>query len=195
MSFDDKVPYVNVGPGNWNVELEVSNQGCIATSEFNDLVVHDNVAPHTPKIIRSTVQDNEAVLTEWEDPHYGGEKITGFQIWKSTDSVSYDLHATLDRSERSYLDVETNVHEQNYFYMVIPTNVCKVKPELHSTSSSILLKLEDLGNGQIQFDWNQYYKWETGVDYYELQRLNDQGVWETVEKVDSTTNTITIQQP
>jgi PKD repeat protein len=188
-------PSILLEPGLWDISLEVSNNGCEGTASIQDIQVFDNKAPHTPEIVRSTVVDNNAVLTEWEDPKYGEQKITGFEIWRSLDSLEFSYIETVNNDERSFVDYTTDVDNQNYYYMVVPTNVCNVKPEENAMSSSILLKVEDLGDDHVKFTWSEYYKWKTGVDYYELQRKNEFGVWETIRTIDGDNNSIIIDHP
>ena len=188
------IPVVNLNSGNWSVTLTVENEGCVNTDSLVDILVHDGVAPNTPSIIRSTVED-DAVLTEWEPPKYGLEKITGFQIWRSIDSINFSVIDFVENLDYSYLDEETTVNEQNYYYLIIPENVCKVIPETNLMSSSILLNKEEINGDKIKFSWSEYYQWDHGVDYYELQMRGKDGDWTTIKTVNSPIHSVIIDKP
>ncbi len=188
-------PELILNPGIWSVGLEVIDEGCSSSYRLTDVVVHDTIAPHSPSIIRSTVLDNEAVLTEWEEPSYGREKISNFQIWRSIDSVNFSLIDNVGNMDLTYVDYHTKVDAQNYYYLIIPTNVCDVLPEKVNMSSSILLQKKEIENDYLQFNWTEYYQWKNGVDYYELQKQNINGEWETIQRLDSTVVTTTIERP
>lgn len=188
-------PEFDLDPGNWSIALEVVQDGCVNLATLNDIVVLDTLAPNSPDIIRSTVVEDEAILTEWEDPAYGDQKILNYHIWRSNDSMNFSIIETVDKNERSFIDYSVDVHQDNYYYLVVPQNVCNVKPEGIQMSSSILLKKEEVVGDQLMFNWTEYYKWKEGVDYYELQRLNEFGEWETIETVDSTKHSVVTKHP
>ncbi len=188
-------PSVFLNPGNWNIDLVVSDNGCVNSSSLDSIWVHDTLAPNSPSIIRSTVEDNEVVLTEWEDPLYGDEKISSFQIWRSIDSVNFSFIESVEKSKRSFIDNEVNVHDQNYYYLIIPENVCNVAPEKNPMSSSILLEQEKINDEYLNFKWTKYYQWLEGVDYYELQKRTAGGEWETIKVMEADENGTTIAAP
>jgi len=187
-------PNFSLQPGTWNISLEVENKGCNSTDSIFSLIVFDTVAPHTPSIIRSTVSE-EAVLTEWNEPQYGIEKITGFQIWRSVDSVNFSMIDEIENSMSTYMDYDTKIHEQNYYYLIIPSNVCHVQPEQNDMSSSILLEKVELNGDKVQFTWSEYYKWQYGVEYYELQKRESSGDWETIKQIDGADHSVIIDKP
>lgn len=191
----ETIPSVSLSPGEWNISLEVDNDGCFSVDSMIGVHVYDTLAPHTPSIIRSTVIDNSAVLTEWEEPLYGAEKILNYQIWKSVDSAGFSLAGIVDKEAQKFIDYETNVEEQNYYYMIIPSNVCNVAPQERNMSSSILLEKEIINETHILFNWTQYYQWLEGVDYYELQRKNEFGEWEILKTMDGKEKSVMIERP
>lgn len=188
------LPSVNLNSGNWNVTLTVENEGCVNSDSLVNIWVHDVIAPNTPSIIRSTVED-DAVITEWDPPKYGLEKITGFQIWRSIDSINFSIIDFVENLDYSYIDEKTEVNEQNYYYLIIPENVCKVIPEKNLMSSSILLQKEEINGDKIKFSWNEYHQWNHGVDYYELQMREKDGDWTTIKTVNSSTHSAIIEKP
>jgi hypothetical protein len=185
IQFNEFNPSITLTPGNWNISLTVEDQSCINSNSIFGVTIFDTIAPNTPDIIRSTV-DGNAVLTEWKEPQYGIEKITGFEIWRSIDSVNFSLTAIAPATANSYKDMETNIDDENYYYIIIPTNVCKVIPEQNDMSSSILLQKVETDNNELIFTWNEYYKWNQGVEYYELQQQDKNGNWITIERVNGT---------
>jgi PKD repeat protein len=188
-------PLTTLESGLWEVFLEVSNLGCINTSSLSNIKVYDTLAPHSPTIIRSTVYENEAVLTEWKEPNYGIEKILDFQIWRSTDSINFSFLTTVPNSDLSYIDYNTSIDLQNYYYQIVPTNVCNVDPENTRMSSSILLEKEAIDDDYLKLKWTKYYQWEDGVEYYLIQKQNKFGQWETIKTIDGDSNSTLIERP
>lgn len=136
------------------------------------------------EIIRSTVVDNEAVLTEWFAPTDAPEKVSGYTIARSTSGGSYEVVATLPRQARSYIDYNVNVDGQNYHYRVLATNTCDITTRASNIGSSILLQAEAKDKG-VKLNWTEYKEWDTQVDYYIIQKKNEYGEWEDVEQVGS----------
>lgn len=191
---NDVQPILYFTPDTVDIFLSVENNGCISVDSVFNIKVFDLVAPNSPEIIRSTVENNH-VLTEWENPLYGAEKVTGYQILRATDSLNFSVIDWVSVEENSYIDINTNVHDQNYYYLIVPTNVCDVTPETKNMSSSILLEKNEVDGDYLQFNWTDYYKWDAGVEYYELQIKNKQGDWIILKKINPDVNTIMIEKP
>jgi len=187
-------PDISLMSGNWNIVLTTEDNGCTSTNSVINLIVYDTIAPNTPSIIRSTVSGN-AVLTEWVPPQYGMEKIKELQIWRSTDSINFSMVDVVETTATSYIDEDAKINDQNYYYLIIPTNVCNVLPEKNLMSSSILLEKEEINGEHIKFTWSEYFQWQYGVDYYELQNRNKDGIWETIQTIDSSSHYVIIEKP
>lgn len=134
-------------------------------------------------VVRSTVINNNAVLTEWKSPVIAPEKVTGYKIYKSSDNLNFSLLTNVASSVHEYIDNDVDVNTQNYYYKIKIANSCDMEALESNKSSSILLKAE-LINGNTMLNWTGYEGWNTGVDYYLIEKMNEQGVWETIKTVD-----------
>lgn len=133
-------------------------------------------------VVRSTVINNSSVLTEWKTPLIAPEKITGYSIYRSTDNLNFSHLANVLSSVHEYIDDNVNVNSQNYFYKIKAVNFCNDSGKESNKSSSLMLKAELL-DGNTRLNWTSYEGWNTGVDYYIIEKMNEQGVWEIIKKV------------
>ncbi|MFH1319606.1 MAG: hypothetical protein ABII90_03005, partial [Bacteroidota bacterium] len=137
-------------------------------------------------VVRTTVIDNNAVLTEWQAPDIISELIAQYNIYRSTDSIDYILHTTVPASVHEYVDHKVDVNDKNYYYKVEAVNICDVPVNLGNQGSSILLNAELMENVSI-LNWTPYKGWDTDVDYYIIEKLNDRGEWKLIKAVDGRT--------
>ncbi len=141
------------------------------------------------EITRSTVINNDFVLTEWTPPQQSPEKVLNYLFYKSEDAQNFILAATLDAHATSYTDFEIDVNKEKYFYRVEVVNVCNMRIGPGNTSNNILLNgfLNDANGSTLQ--WAPYQGWDSGVEYYEIQEQDENGNWKTIKRVDGNTTT------
>ena len=137
---------------------------------------------------RTTVTEDKYILSEWYKPYKFKDEITGYKIYRSTDNTHFEYLTTLDPAAESYLDMDVNVNELHYFYKIKATNTCDLTTGNGPEGSSILLKaqLDDEG-GAVELNWTKYENWNTDVDYYLIERKNENGKWEIIQKTDKNT--------
>jgi PKD repeat protein len=138
------------------------------------------------EVVRSTVINNSNVLTEWKTPLIAPEKIIGYAIYRSTDNANFTLLTTASAVTHEYIDNDVDVNTKNYFYKIKAVNVCDIDGVTSNKSSSILLKAE-LEDSNVLLNWTGYDGWNMGVDYYIIEKKNENGTWETIKKVDGNT--------
>lgn len=61
-------------------------------------------------------------------------------------------------------------------------NDCSIDTEASGESNTVLLQ-KDVQFRKYELKWNAFKGWEEGVKKYVIQRLNENGEWETVEEV------------
>lgn len=154
-----------------------SSDTCIA-KPLNNMLVQQKV-----DVVRSTVIDNSKVLTEWKTPAIAAGKVAGYAIYRSTNNSSFLLLTNVDAAARDYIDEAVDVNTQNYYYKIKVLNFCDIAGMESNKSSSILLKAE-LIDGAVNLNWTGYDGWNMGVDYYIIEKMNENGQWETIRKVD-----------
>ena len=128
------------------------------------------------------------VLTEWYKPYKFKNEITAYKIYRSTDNKSFEYITTIDPAAENYLDMDVNVMEFHYYYKIKAINSCGVISGTGTEGSSILLKAtENEEDGAIELNWTSYEKWSTDVDYYLIERKNENGIWEVIKRTDKNT--------
>lgn len=136
----------------------------------------------------ASVVDDSFVELEWQTPAILPEKITGYEIYRSVDKVDYGLAGTTVSTETRFEDHTAIVHEQNYYYLIMPINTCSVRGQEGIIGSSVLLKSEfDEITETSELFWTPYELWQQGVEKYIIQRKLGNGQWETVNEVDGNT--------
>ncbi len=133
-------------------------------------------------VVRSTVVDNQYVLTEWKPPVTLPNSVLRYDIFRSTDLINYSLIASVPSLILDYSDFNVNINSHEYYYKVLVRNVCDVDSKEGLLGSSILLTKLISSSGNI-LRWTQYKEWNSGVDYYVIEKLNDAGVWKEIDRV------------
>lgn len=133
-------------------------------------------------VVRSTVVDNQYVLTEWMPPVTLPNSVLRYDIFRSTDQINFSLIASVPSLILDYSDFNVSVSAHDYYYKILVRNVCDVDSREGLVGSSILLtKLVSSSGNYLR--WTQYKEWNTGVDYYVIEKLNEAGVWKEIDRV------------
>ncbi len=140
----------------------------------------------TVEIVRSTVVDNQTVLTEWKQPVIGIDQVLQYNLYRSANSQNFSLVASLPAAATDYMDYDTDVQKNRYIYYIEVINACHVSGEPSNLGNSILLK-GNWENEGVNLNWNSYYGWTGGVEKYIVERLNIFGNWENVGEVNGQT--------
>lgn len=146
------------------------------TSDIQNQFVH---------VVRSTVVDNQFVLTEWGEPTILPKLIDRFDVFRSTDEINYQLIASVPNTAHEYSDFNVSVSEQEYYYKVMARNICNIEGKEGFIGSSILLQRLELGPDYL-LKWTKYQYWDTGVELYVIEKLNANGNWEEIDRVPGT---------
>ncbi len=141
------------------------------------------LAAQKVEVVRSTVINDRDVLTEWLPPVLAPERVIQFNVLRSTDNVSFTEIASLPATSFSYIDYNADVHHQEYYYRVEIINDCQVAGSAGNNSSSILLK-SDWQDERTKLWWTPYLNWDTGVDYYIIEKENNYGQWLPLKTID-----------
>ncbi len=160
-----------------------------AYTSLSDTAVAVPVSPlvnQAVEVMRSTVVNNKSVLTEWLPPVIARQRVLKYNILRSTDNMNFTLVGSVPAAVLSFTDDLVDVMAQNYFYRVDVINDCNLAGILSNNSSSILLQ-SDYYNDITWLWWTGYDKWDAGVDYYLIEKLDENGVWKQVKVVAGTT--------
>jgi hypothetical protein len=135
-------------------------------------------------LTRSTVINDESILTEWSVPQVMGAQVNGYQIYRSTDNVNFFLLTTVSELQTEFVDNQVNVHKNKYYYAVMATNSCNLVGIEGQPSENIVLKVEAGDDLHFNLSWTPYESWGAhGVGFYMIERETTDGSWEVVKTV------------
>ena len=157
-----------------------SQSNIVGVEVINELMLSQSI-----KIVRSTVVEDEFVLTEWAQPTIYPETVTGYVLLRSTSADSgFEPIQQLPAYITQYSDYDTEVMEQSYYYQVEIENVCSQKLS-SNISSSILLDQQSDGN-RVILSWSTYKGWSEGVEKYIIEKQVNDGEWKVIREVPGT---------
>jgi len=183
-------------PFNYGYRIDATELcGEIYTSMSDTSVAapENEMADQEVEIVRSTVINEQSVLTEWLSPVLFPNRVVMYNIYRSTDSVNYQFIAAVPVAVQSYVDYDVNVDAQNYYYKVMAVNDCSLENSQFTNSSSILLR-GSWQQMQTTLYWTQYREWDTGVNRYVIEKLDSNGQWQVIKVVDGTINTTILDE-
>ena len=137
----------------------------------------------TSNVIRATVIDDESIWVEWTIPEVGSDFIDYYQIYRSKNGTDFIPVGTVPDGVNGLSDESVDVFNERYFYKIQVVNGCQENNVMGVEGTSILLKSTKINENQGSLEWTPYQGWKEGVDYYEIQVLNEFNQWETVKIV------------
>lgn len=182
-TFTDSTVYCNMDVRYMVKAINLCGDGYAAFSDIELISLPGTISQQRVDMVRSTVVDDIYIYTEWAPPVLAPHLVTGYELYRSIDNNNFSLIDTLLPGDISYSDHNVDVMVQNYFYRIKVNNVCGIETTQGIESSSILLTGGHDSNGNTLLRWTPYTNWETGVDYYVIERLDDSGVWQTIRVV------------
>lgn len=135
-------------------------------------------------VIRSTVVENLSVLSEWKQPLIHPEKVAQFDIYRSTDNSNFYFLESVPSVQTDYMDYNVDVQSEHYYYKILVVNTCDIDEDLSGLTSTIILKGEMDEGRQVLLTWSPYEGWENGVEYYIIERMDENGNWQLLKQVD-----------
>ena len=134
-------------------------------------------------VVRSTVVDNQSILTEWLPPVVHPEKVVQFDLYRSIDNFNFHFLTSVSPMQTDYMDYDVDVQNEHYYYKIQVQNTCDIAEALSGNTSSILLKAKENEDYTIHLSWTPYNGWYYGVDYYIIEKKEEGGNWEFLKKV------------
>ena len=118
------------------------------------------------EIIRATVENDENILIEWTEATKGIPRT--YILEKSENGISWYELSTTDNQTFDFLDFNSEVDEQSYFYRMFVIDSCDYKSDYTNYGKSILLTTE-AKSIYPKLKWTAYEQWKQGVENYEIQ--------------------------
>ena len=165
-----------------------SNSDTSVTEPFNFL------ANQVVDVVRSTVVDNQTVLTEWLAPEVHPEKVADYEIYRSTDNHNFIYRARVPSEQTDFMDDQVNVLYNHYYYKIRVHNTCDINEDPSINTSTILLKGIMNDDRSVRLEWSPYIGWDQDVDYYIIEQRDINGEWILLKQVDGATNQYDFQE-
>ena len=129
-----------------------------------------------------SVQNDTGIVVLWKkDDTYTRSQYKDIILSKYDQSNTEQFTFSAD-SNRFY-DRNVNVDLKGYQYRLQVSDNCGDSSKISIASGNILLKsLKPVPETAPHLIWNSYRHWAAGVNYYEVQRLNDFGEFELVSR-------------
>ena len=131
---------------------------------------------------RSTVVQNQSILSEWLRPAIMGNRVNGYKVYRSIDNREFELIATVSQDQTYYIDDAVDVDNVKYYYNIMATNACELVGKEGTSSDNVVLQAEATGDVSIKLEWTPYLGWgNNGVGFYILEKQNEDGSWDIIQ--------------
>ena len=189
-------PYFNLDTGFYKIKVLAKNQFNCSTEEIlNDsFPIYDTTRLVKSEVIRSTVVENVNIYTEWFSSKIKLNPLLEYSIFRSENGNLFEFITSVDSSINSYIDYNVDVMNSQYDYIIINKNICNSNSLNSNLGNSILLNFQRLTNFRTKLNWNFYNGWIDNPNRYDIQKLNSDGNWETIQSNVNTQNEIIINE-
>ena len=189
-------PYFNLDTGFYKIKVEATNQFNCFTEEilYDSFPIYDTTRLDKSEIIRSTVVENINIYTEWFSNKIELNPLVEYSIFRSENGNDFEFITSLDSSINNYTDVNVEVMNSKYDYIIVNKNICSSNSLNSNLGNSILLNFQRLTNFRTKLNWNFYNGWIDNPNRYDIQKLNSDGNWETIQSNVNTENEIIINE-
>jgi hypothetical protein len=110
------------------------------------------------------------------------ERVKSYRLLRSENNVAFQEVARLAAGVHLYTDSDVEVHQREYYYRIEVINDCDLSGDSGVQSSSIYLQSE-YDNYKTKLRWTPYTEWDSGVQIYKIEKLNNTGIWEQIRVV------------
>ena len=189
-------PYFNLDTGFYKIKVLATNQFNCFTVEilYDSFPIYDTTKLVESEIIRSTVIENTNIYTEWFSTKIKLNPLLEYSIFRSENGNLFEFITTLDSSINNYTDFNVDVMNSQYDYIIVNKNICNANSLNSNLGNSILLNFQRLTNFRTKLNWNFYNGWIDNPNRYDIQKLNSDGNWETIQSNVNTQNEIIINE-
>ena len=134
----------------------------------------------TVEVVKTTVIDENQVLTEWNVPDFGVPNLKGYEILRSVNEGPFRKIKTVPAGINIFVDEQTLTSEHTYTYKIEVKNTCEIGTAVSNIGTSVLLQ-KQTQNYKNKLFWNFYQGWTNGVSHYLLQVQDEFGEWKTIK--------------
>ncbi|MEZ5173669.1 MAG: PKD domain-containing protein [Bacteroidia bacterium] len=135
-------------------------------------------------ILRSTVINNEFVLTEWLPPDTLTQGIVGYAVFRSEEDGAFDWIENLPASQTVYMDSLADLQHIKYHYQIFALNSCGIESGAGMQGDNIVLRVEKFSDLMNKLIWTPYTSWgEEGPAFYNIEIQQPDGSWRVLKTV------------
>jgi len=185
-------PNITFGPGQHDVQLIVTANGCSDTANVQSMVVvHDSV-PTIPEINRVTVTGDNCIQIEWKqsvDPAFDGYVLYRENI---VTGLFEQIHIQNAVSTTSFIDYGVNTLTNSYCYKLTEQDICGNEISITEaiTHCTVNIEASISGKHHVDVSWSPYSG--ASISGYELYRCVDTDTTlHLIATVDSSTRNFT----
>lgn len=182
-NYNDSTNYCNMAYSYKVMATKICGGALNSWSDTARIVASGIYDKQVSNVIRATVVNDESVWVEWTVPQIAPGYVDYYQILRAYDTTDFVPVGLVPDGVNGFNDETVDVFRDRYFYKVQVVNGCPETNVVGDLGASILLKATKLTETEGSLDWTPYKGWSSGVDYYEIQMLNEFNQWETVKIV------------
>ena len=145
-------------------------------------------------VSRSTVYQDQFVLTEWNAPTVLPDRVLYYVILRSEDNINFTPIGTAAVPALQYIDQTADVKNQQYYYRVVPVNDCQLSGSSSAIGNSILLQYEKPDDYHTILYWNRYEGWVNGVQNYVIEKQDENNNWQIIKVVPPGTTKVKLSE-
>lgn len=169
--------------------VEEGGFGMESWSDTSAATPYHQLEIKAPIIRRVTVEDNANILVEWFPPFNNKFPIKTFNLQRSANGVGFNAaFQPLSGRTFSALDKKVAVNAQSYWYKINFTDSCGDLSPYSEVHRSIHLRADTNRDERPVLFWNHYEGWDSGVAFYEIEKINDFKQFELIQVVQGNVN-------
>lgn len=154
----------------YQLQIEFSGSGAKSISNSACVKAFSTAVPPAIQNVKATVVNNKVLLT-WDAPA-NNSSVREFVVARSSDGGAYATVARITgnqyEDEDSRLDVSRQCYTVSYF------DKCGNPSGVSNEACPVFLKVQQIttpGNEGYQLSWTPYSQWVSGVQTYEVEKL------------------------
>lgn len=168
------------------VQYVTNGNGAKAWSDVSGNAPIHNPSSEKVPVTYATVELDSFVNVKWGV--YLGYKPDKYLIEKSFDGIVWQPLKELPLTTYEYDDFNVTVDSFSYYYRIFALDKCGDRSRVGYVGKTILLKTTQDWDETPILNWTTYKQWDKGVQYYEIEVLDDQLGWTKVDIVSGATS-------
>jgi len=134
-----------------------------------------------PEIWRTSVEEDKYTILEWLMPVKAALPLTEFELYRAQGNELIRSWDRMDASQYDTDDYKVKVDDVSYRYQVRAKDKCDNWSPLSNEAKTVVLNVNfNWDTRQPEMSWSKYTYWNEGVEYYIVERLQENGEFLTI---------------